>query len=1005
MKRSIWLFLVLFLFIMSGCENFNSNQNDNNDDDDFVVNDSELNQTNFDSLNNELERFGSVLEKSDYLTMNIFVEASGQRSSQVIRAANDPLYFEISSGSEKYIIVQEDDKMFQYTDLGYSYYDREYLGTVSDYDSSNNEDNSEELLETTFDKEKCNITRKDNKYTVKCYFKDALNKESKEMLEDIYEASGVSIDVLYNSVLTMTYTIYSDKISMDLLMNVEDESISRPIKVKLSFDIDVSKFTPMDMLNGDYNISAPDCFEEIYEVYDFYDVLELDSVSTAYLKIEAEKGMIVARNENIGLELYDMDKNKVSESMGKTGSGSYIQLDSYLPVKEEGTYYLIVKNRISEDQNVKLDMYEYDTVVSDEAINLDGITSLEGEIEGKYDFERYVYTNNDTTSHTIRIENIGNDKVVVFKNEKWYSKEVLEIKPNETKFLVVNPGENEIFICQNFMSSKYLSGYSYKLNIRILEFAVGEHILETPIPNEFELEPFDNLLYYTYVEKGLYSILEKDGYSWHHKVNVYNKDGKKLDVNIVEQEGYLEDIATRYVIPEDDWYYIGIKSGISGAMTLVHTKYDYETIGDKNNPILLDVKDVTFVKGFLEGTHDFEYYRINNDTDDIKVYCITNQSDQYFNVIVREYANTYPMELQVAVGGKICFAVYPGGIDFMVLHYISKVEDKTLEYSFNITELENNNITDINSPNLKEVTTEFSDDYYMAGYGLAETYMKLNLKETGVVRFDYLDFYFGTINNHGLQGLIYDLDGNLIRSEVIEAGEYYVKFASSSFSRVKIKYTFFSTKEQNVNVTLKELDSTYNNSKYSDIYNLKVTNDHVIKYHFTLTEKSTVYYRSQYVTIYNENDELAVLVPTRYWDDGTMYVDLEAGNYYFTSPKAYGSTSDERSIIPIGIKSIERDAPQDFSNMQVLNIGESKTVKQDFNVDVEYFEFTITEAGKYRFSIETGRGYVYNENKEFVNYIGLFPDNYLNLTEGTYYLVIEYSDYMLKSNSITIQKD
>ena len=83
---------------------------------------------------------------------------------------------------------------------------------------------------------------------------------------------------------------------------------------------------------------------------------------------------------------------------------------------------------IFEDQNVKLDMYEYDTVVSDEAINLDGITSLEGEIEGKYDFERFVYTNNDTTSHTIRIENIGNDKVVVFKNEKWYSKEVLETR-------------------------------------------------------------------------------------------------------------------------------------------------------------------------------------------------------------------------------------------------------------------------------------------------------------------------------------------------------------------------------------------------------------------------------------------------------------------------------------------------------------------------------------------------------------------------------------------------
>ena len=38
---------------------------------------------------------------------------------------------------------------------------------------------------------------------------------------------------------------------------------------KETVEIDVNEFTPIDMLNGEYEFSTPDCYEEVYEVFNF----------------------------------------------------------------------------------------------------------------------------------------------------------------------------------------------------------------------------------------------------------------------------------------------------------------------------------------------------------------------------------------------------------------------------------------------------------------------------------------------------------------------------------------------------------------------------------------------------------------------------------------------------------------------------------------------------------------------------------------------------------------
>ena len=90
-----------------------------------------------------------------------------------------------------------------------------------------------------------------------------------------------------------------------------------------------------------------------------------------------------------------MNKKLVSSSLGESGQGSYVPLDSYMAVPESGTYYLMVENRTTAQDRVNVKFYPYNTVVTKEGIDLSSIDSLEGEIEGKYDFEKLVYNNDE----------------------------------------------------------------------------------------------------------------------------------------------------------------------------------------------------------------------------------------------------------------------------------------------------------------------------------------------------------------------------------------------------------------------------------------------------------------------------------------------------------------------------------------------------------------------------------------------------------------------------------
>ena len=176
----------------------------------------------------------------------------------------------------------------------------------------------------------------------------------------------------------------------------------------------------------------------------------------------------------------------------------------------------------------------------------------------------------------------------------------------------------------------------------------------------------------------------------------------------------------------------------------------------------------------------------------------------------------------------------------------------------------------------------------------------------------------------------------------------------------------------------------------------------MVRYHFTLEEKSTVRYDSSQVEIYHANGDLAVILPASYWRGGTSYVDLKAGDYYFTTPKMYGSTSQYKTTIDIAIESKDRDAPQDFDEMIELEKDKYYSFNKDYYQDCEYLKFNMVDKPRCIISISEGRGYLYNENLEFIDTVGENYKTTFNLDEGTYYLVIEYTTYAEPKTNVKI---
>lgn len=973
MRRILLLLVLCFTIIFTGCK-------DKKDD---VVGNKFLNQMNFKLLDKKISKFSKKLESTEYISVTIDIDQNGITKSQTVRAHEEPFYIEIFGQENRQFITEENDLFFQYVLLDDGSYDRIYLGDMSKFDQLLDEhDNSEELLKTTFSSDKCNVRRKKNEYTIKCYFKDALNEESKEIIEKIYNIYGISVDILYGSILTMTYTFNENEIILGLSVTIEDSSLSKPLDIKISVKINLSEFQITNPLDGNYDISLPNRVEEVYETYNFGDSITIKPNELIYLKVHAEKGMIITEADNVFLELYDMDEKKLSESLSRTGQYDFYVIDSFMPIDKDGTFYVTIKNNENRVQKIKIYNMKYDTVISYNQNKISEISSYEGKNEGKYDFEHFSYTNNQKENHSVIITNTGIETMFIYCFDDYYEYFV-DIKPNEKFNLILTPGYNSFFICNDFLTSGITYPYSYKCDFKILEVSVPEEIKEETIPEEFTIKSSESICYYTHIEKGIYSLYTADYYNNPGIVKICNSDGKFLD-NIASYNHN-----TYYTILEDGWYYIIINNTLDKSLNFTYTKYDYNTLPDKYNPIEMDITGVTSNMGILEGIHDFEYYSVKNETRNTKVYYITNESDIALCFIMKKDGNFEKDEYEhyVSPGQKLYFRVPTGGINITLFQsYQEETTEVPAKYSFKASELENKNSLDKNDTNIYQIMEEFTENYYIGGSELPLTYMKLTLKEEGFISFEYQKY----IADYSIiEPMLYDSEGIERKySSLLEAGDYYVAFRikNSYISYFGVRYVFEPNEPKHVYVELKSMSKVENKIQYSGIYNQRFSFQQEVRYHFTLTKKTAINYISRYVLIYTKTNKLAVLDFSKVSGLLVSTVVLAPGDYYFITTDEFGVLNSTNMIeIPIAIDKDEIYNSVDFSNIQTLP---NKTTELELtNYGTKYFKFIISTEGEYLFNVQPfGRFCIFNKEKEYLEEGEISQTMYLK--KGTYYLVV-----------------
>ena len=585
MKKIISLFLI-FSFFVTGCY---------------------FNNGKFHKLEQELTNFLNEVNESNYFNLDISAKVDDEKAQESIKMINDPIYIETYVNDQTEIIAQENDKIFEYIVKENKNVDRNFLGYVEDYKITENVESFDVVELTSFNKQKCKIKIEDNTYTITGLYENLINEDSKEMFESVFKNMKSLLDELYNTEVTIKYIFEEDRLVMSISLTFIYEDIS--IYIEVAYDMYINSFVPINIYDGSYNITNPTNFEEAFELENLDEDIKCERGEKVYYVVELEKGMLVADNKNASFELYDMNKNLVSESLGRNSKALREELYPYMAVPEKGKYYLAIYKFGSSNQNVKISLYEYETILSDSVVNLNYVSNYEGQIEGIYDFERFVYKKNENTKEkSLKINNTGDNTIFLYRYNYSKNEGLICVEPNSSYYLYLEEGENEFFICQDFISNSYSEVVEYSVNVETYDLYFGQSLSEREIPSIRYITGKTKQYYYTYLKEGQYSFLDKNGSPNKLFTYIYDEKGKSVeDANIFKIGYRLDEFAPHFVISEDGYYYVVVENNDNESKEIQFIRHDYKTIIDKNNPKVLDIGGNSNNVGVLEGLYDFEY--------------------------------------------------------------------------------------------------------------------------------------------------------------------------------------------------------------------------------------------------------------------------------------------------------------------------------------------------------------------------------------------------------------
>lgn len=493
-----------------------------------------------------------------------------------------------------------------------------------------------------------------------------------------------------------------------------------------------------------------------------------------------------------------------------------------------------------------------------------------------------------------------------------------------------------------------------------------------------------------YLEKGQYYLYDSNRYCNIRSLEIVDQDMDLVEFNHQEllQSSYLEYMVHSFYIPEDGYYYMCIKPvSYSSELWYRVQKVDYD-----KSPFDIIENNPSTMTGDIEGFGDIDYYTFTNDTVKNKIIKITNKGEEAAYIACSRYGQSYFFNETILPNKFNYFLIKPGENKFLVTHksgFINGLVTEELSYSYNLEVEEMNYEYGIgqDGQNLEKITNEFSEGYYMVGYGLEDSYMTIEVEEYGYYVFvpEFLseDMYFQT--------KLFDSEGNHVSYNVLNEfeltpGVYKVRLTSNDhvFGIFRIKYTFESLEDKEVEVELPSVEAT--NLMFT-IQNQKVTQNHRVKYVFTLEESSTLIYDIRDLYIYEYDTNKLVSISSERTDSFYNTIVLKPGKYYVEAPDMHAI--DFLRIRIAILLSYEDDNKNDFYNPKVLNENEVVILNKDWDQDNEVLKIVITEESKIYFSYMPI--YLFDSNLNYVDGKNVDGKFEYTLEPGEYYLFVTYN--------------
>lgn len=418
-----------------------------------------------------------------------------------------------------------------------------------------------------------------------------------------------------------------------------------------------------------------------------------------------------------------------------------------------------------------------------------------------------------------------------------------------------------------------------------------------------------------------------------------------------------------FMVEKSGQYYVIFKYSDYETYQIVRCPYD--DLYDADNPKILRQN----VTGTIEGKYDFECYSYSSDKEGLLT--ITNSSNTAIDIICKIPAPQYPYRTLTVPAGEALknIPVIDGGTTL----FVGKTDaTQPVNYTLTTSFYQNDNGISADFDEMPWITTEFSNDYYIAGCGLSSKYVRMHVDVKGLYTFEFENLYEGLSNDMSVK--VYDTDRKEVgyKYSALEAGDYIVIFYNSydELSIAKVKYALVKvTEDFETTVTLNKISIAERNSEKARVYPLTNVENQEVIYRFTLDEESVVLFDC-YIYIFDANDK-----PLTFGYDLDA-IKLAAGEYYYM-PYTYYPYYTVAIVV-------DYDGPViDYGNMPVLTAGNTLVFEAN-DLKVAYFVIEIEHSGRYNFIGSPVR--LHDENMNGVRNVPYTQS--FDLDAGTYYALV-----------------